>query len=182
MALLGFRKRVYARDIMQRDVPTIHRDESIEDLVRFLFKKRVTGAPVVDDSGQMVGIISEADVTKAANWAIISDKSRGYLAEQTKKMGFAMDTEEEQAEEMSEEEREHFLKIKLNFFQELLHRPVSTIMTRNVITVKTSASLSEICRILADNRIHRLVVARDRKIFGMIEALDVLRAVSHLGL
>ncbi len=182
MALLGFKKRIYARDIMQRDVLTVHRNSSLEELVRFLFKKRITGAPVVNDEGLMVGIISETDVTKAANWAVISDKARDYLAEKTKEMGFAMDSEEQQIEEMSEDEREHFLTEKLNFYHELLRRPVSTLMTRNVITVKTSTPLSEICRIMADNRIHRVVVSRDRKIYGIIAAMDVMRAVSHLGL
>ena len=51
-----------AKDIMTRDVVTVTRDMSIRKLVRLLETKKITGAPVVDEEGNLIGIISEKDI------------------------------------------------------------------------------------------------------------------------
>lgn len=52
------------REHMDTHVPTVKPDMPILDAARFLIKHRVTGAPVVDDTGNLVGILTETDCLK----------------------------------------------------------------------------------------------------------------------
>lgn len=49
------------RDHMDKQVPTLRPETDILDAVGFLLEKRITGAPVVDKSGRLVGILTEKD-------------------------------------------------------------------------------------------------------------------------
>ena len=49
------------RDHMDKHVPTLRPETKILDAVGFLLEKKVTGAPVVDKSGRLVGMVSARD-------------------------------------------------------------------------------------------------------------------------
>lgn len=51
-----------AKDIMSTNITTIYPDATIYDAVNLLYNKRVSGLPVVDSDGKLVGIISENDI------------------------------------------------------------------------------------------------------------------------
>ncbi len=51
-----------AMDFMSTPVTTIGRDQSIKSTMETLVNKRISGAPVVDDSSKIIGIISEYDL------------------------------------------------------------------------------------------------------------------------
>ncbi len=51
-----------AKDIMTRDVITASPGASAKDLARLLIRNQISGAPVVDTKGRLVGIVSEADI------------------------------------------------------------------------------------------------------------------------
>ncbi|MDI6757694.1 MAG: CBS domain-containing protein [Endomicrobiia bacterium] len=51
-----------AKDIMSTTITTIHPDETIYDAVNLLYNKKISGLPVVDSDGKLVGIITENDV------------------------------------------------------------------------------------------------------------------------
>jgi len=50
-----------ARDIMATSLVTLRQEDSIFHAIRVLLNKGISGAPVVDDDGQMVGVLSELD-------------------------------------------------------------------------------------------------------------------------
>jgi len=51
-----------ASDIMTRKVATIHPGASVQEAAQLLDQKRISGAPVVDPDGKIIGIITEADI------------------------------------------------------------------------------------------------------------------------
>lgn len=51
-----------ARDIMTGEVITVKPGASVKDLAKLLHKHKISGAPVVDTKGRIVGIVSEADI------------------------------------------------------------------------------------------------------------------------
>lgn len=53
-----------AADIMTRNVTTVTEDMNVEDVLKILINKKITGLPVVDAKGKMVGIVSEYDLLK----------------------------------------------------------------------------------------------------------------------
>lgn len=66
-----------AKDIMTKKVITITPTASLKELARTLIKNRISGAPVADKSGKILGVVSEADlVAKKGKQvkAIMSDK------------------------------------------------------------------------------------------------------------
>ena len=52
------------RDYMTRDLITFKPDQSVEEVITLLIKNRISGGPVVDDDGRLVGVISEGDCIK----------------------------------------------------------------------------------------------------------------------
>jgi CBS domain-containing protein len=56
-----------ARDIMTRRVYTIHPEASAQEAARLLDEKRISGAPVVDGEGKLIGIVTEADIISKVN-------------------------------------------------------------------------------------------------------------------
>lgn len=53
-----------ARDIMSTDLLTVEATTSLEDVVKLIVSERVTGVPVVDPEGRMVGVCSDYDVIR----------------------------------------------------------------------------------------------------------------------
>jgi CBS domain-containing protein len=51
-----------AKDIMTRDVVTVSPDLSAGDLAKLLIRNQISGAPVIDAKGRLVGVVSEADL------------------------------------------------------------------------------------------------------------------------
>ena len=57
---------IRARDYMVRDVVTFSPDTDVMDAISVLVEHAISGAPVVDDHGNLVGILSEKDCLKIA--------------------------------------------------------------------------------------------------------------------
>lgn len=67
------------RDHMDRHVATLRPDTDILDAVGFLLEKHVTGAPVVDKSGRLVGILTEKDCLRLVAEGMEGDLPRGRV-------------------------------------------------------------------------------------------------------
>ncbi len=59
-------KSLKAKDIMTKDVITIEPEVTLDKAIKKLVKNKISGMPVVDDSGKMIGIISEKDILNFA--------------------------------------------------------------------------------------------------------------------
>ena len=51
-----------AKELMQREVVTIHEGDSVETLMEVLVREHIHGLPVVDGSGKLVGVVTQQDV------------------------------------------------------------------------------------------------------------------------
>jgi CBS domain-containing protein len=67
------------RDYMDRNVATLRPEMDILDAVGFLLEKRVTGAPVVDKSGRLVGILTEKDCLRLIAVGVEGNLPRGSV-------------------------------------------------------------------------------------------------------
>ena len=59
-------KSIRVADYMTRNLVTLKPHVSVNDSIRILLENRISGAPVVDDSGSLVGVFSESDCLKGA--------------------------------------------------------------------------------------------------------------------
>jgi CBS domain-containing protein len=57
-------EKTTAQDIMSTELITIREDDTVEDALKALVNHRITGLPVVDKRGRLIGIISEYDLIR----------------------------------------------------------------------------------------------------------------------
>src|SRR5262245_58382483 len=55
---------LYASDVMVKDVITVTESMPLKDVARMFVEKKITGAPVVNIEGELVGVISETDIIR----------------------------------------------------------------------------------------------------------------------
>jgi CBS domain-containing protein len=146
-----------ARDVMQTGVITIDADASLLDAHRLFIESEITGAPVVDDAGTVVGVISSADLLRAVEEerdTALAD--RNYFRDLTEFSGpdWSSDVED--------------------FQDRLAARTVADAMTPEAISVDAEVPVSEVARTMRTQRVHRVLVEEDRKLVGLISAFDLV--------
>ncbi len=75
--LLYLISKIKVADIMTRDVVTVHQDWTVEEAADLMLARKISGAPVVDDEGQLCGVITQTDLFKATLY-ITGLKKRGF--------------------------------------------------------------------------------------------------------
>jgi CBS domain-containing protein len=141
-----------ARDIMTTAVVSVRPDTTIRKIARLLHERRISGVPVVNGEGKVLGIVSEGDLIRRPetgaerhpSWwldllATPEDRAIGYIKAHG---GNASD-----------------------------------VMTRDVVSVGEEASLEEIADLLEKHRIKRVPVLRDDKLIGIVSRADLLHGL-----
>jgi len=146
-----------ARDIMTRDVATVTPDTSVEDLARLMMERNISGAPVMDDAGKLLGIVTEHDLIKKERRLHIPTVVQIFDA-------FI------------------YLESSKRFEEDLkkmVAKKVGDIYTRDVVTVDEGTTVSEIATIMTDKDIHLLPVLKDGLLSGIIGKKDIVRAMTQ---
>lgn len=147
-----------ARDIMTTNVLTASDDWSLPELARFLTDHSISGAPVVDDRGRLVGVVSVTDVARAtgnatSHWVEPSTLYHHEGRLSSDDLGaLVMEAEGEST--------------------------VRDIMTSVVFEVDVNASVGQVASTLLRGRIHRAFVVEAGRVVGVISALDLLRELA----
>jgi len=147
---------LFAINIMTSIVITIASDVSIGELSKILLENKISGVPVVDKEGKLIGIVSEADIIRE------NIKVRfPFYFDPLMISGFAGDFEKYSDD-----------------IKEYLSTSVETIMNHHVKTVKTSTPVSEIADIMISSAINRIpVVDENKKVVGIITRADIIRSM-----
>lgn len=58
---------LYATDVMIKDVLTVKESTPLKEITRIFSERKITGAPVVNENGNLVGVISETDIIRKTN-------------------------------------------------------------------------------------------------------------------
>jgi CBS domain-containing protein len=142
-----------ASDIMTASVKSIRPDATIDEAIATLLSARVSGLTVTDEYGRLVGVVSESDFLHRAE--IGTAKRRPRWLEFLLGPG-----------EIAEA------------YVQSHGRKVSEVMTREVVTVGESTSLTEIVELMEKRRVKRLPVVSGDLLVGIITRADLLRAIS----
>jgi CBS domain-containing protein len=147
---------VTAADIMKREVISVREDLSIADLVELLYDHRISGVPVVGQTGALVGVISATDV-------LLGDMVLGPAP--------ALDSDYHISPPMTPE---HWEMMRIEPEDD---RRVRDLMSTGVITARPDTPIDELARIMHTHRIHRLIVVDGELLAGIVTTMDILRAV-----
>jgi CBS domain-containing protein len=144
---------VHARDVMTAKVVTVTPDTPVEQIARILLEHRISGVPVVDPNGQIVGIVTEGDLMRRPE--LETERRRPWW------LGMVAD-ERTRAEEYT---KSHGSRAE-------------HVMTRNVVTVTEDTTVGEIAHLLERHRIKRVPVVRDGKLVGLVSRANLIQGLA----
>ena len=155
-----------ARDIMTADVETVAPDDDVGQVLTRLAKADFNGFPVVDEDGTLVGIVTQGDLVGLFQshdrtlWIPIGFPP--FLESLT--YGFDLSWDE--------------LDVGIDMVRNA-GKPISDVMTTDVVTVAPDDDLDTVLALLADEErdINRLPVVEDGTVVGIVARQDVLRAL-----
>ena len=142
-----------AGDVMTRRVVSIKPNASIAEMVRLMLDNRISGLPVIDDDGELVGIVTEGDCLRRAETG--TERKRPRWLE--------------------------FIIGPSRLAAEYIHahsRKVAEVMTQSPITTTEDTPLDDIVHLMETHRIKRLPVMRNRKVVGIVSRADLLHALA----
>lgn len=141
-----------AKEIMTPWALTVGQDDSLLDAARLMLKRRISGLPVVNASGELVGMITEGDLLRRTETQ--TEKHRPRWIEFLIGPGKA-------AEEFT---RTH-------------GRKVSEVMSTPAYWVSEGATLEDVVTLMERHRIKRLPVIRNKKVVGILSRANLLQAL-----
>jgi len=175
------------RDIMRTDVVTVRADDTARALARVLADSEISGAPVLDGHGKVVGVASATDLVRLAAEDAEMDLSAVNLRPEADR---GPDLDEEDLDDLAEADPYGFFLPEDSPFQgaELLERfpetsfdatTVSDVMTPVSFAVNPEMPVPELCAFLVRGRIHRALVVASDELVGIVTSQDVLKGVAE---
>ncbi|HEY9685530.1 MAG TPA: CBS domain-containing protein [Coleofasciculaceae cyanobacterium] len=149
-----------AMDMMQTEVIAARPEMTCEELQEMLVMNRISGAPVIDASGRLLGVISMSDILNAG-------LNLPYSADFY---------ENARLDLLLEKQGLHLETITSGFVEDY--------MTHRVMTAYPHARVEELAEMMYNNHIHRVIIVRpqDNAVAGIVTAFDLLRLIKDQGL
>jgi CBS-domain-containing membrane protein len=166
MEIRQWLQKTTASDVMARNVVSLRSDETMARAAELFLKEQLTGAPVVDDSGKCVGVLSVTDLAGAETKV---DSKRAEIASSSL-FASGLTLPESVYEERLLEVRDEIIPSS--------DQPIRQFMTSDVVGVRGDTPLAVIIQDMIDAHIHRVVVLdENRKLLGIISTTNILAAL-----
>jgi CBS domain-containing protein len=137
--------------VMKTEVITINKNKTYKEAIKILFDNKISGAPVVDDNGNVVGMFSEKDVFKVL-------------------YPFYKSFYEHPEEYTDPETREHKAL-------EIQNYKVERLMVTNLISIHPKEKVMAAGGLMLAKGIHRLPVIEDGKMIGIVTRRDIYHSI-----
>jgi CBS domain-containing protein len=144
-----------AHQIMTRSVYSVLPEATILEAANIMLQRHISGLPVIDAAGKLVGIVSEGDFIRRSE--IGTQRKRGRW------LKFLLGAGEAATEFVHEHGRK-----------------ISEVMTRDPLTISEDTPLEEIVKTMENNGVKRLPVMRGDKLVGIVSRANLLQAVATL--
>ena len=144
-----------ARDVMVRAVVTASPDTTVEALARLMVNLRISGVPVLDTDGRLVGMVTEGDLLRRVE--VGTERRRPRWSEPFSNAQLAA----------------AYIKSHA--------RRVADIMTCEVFTVDEAATLGEIADLMEAQKVRRVPVVHDGQVVGIVSRADLLKVLASGG-
>lgn len=119
-------------EIMTKEVVSIRPEQTAREALDLLFRMRISGLPVMDTEGKLMGMFTEKDVLRYILPSYVEKVGRFIYEENPKSVR--------------------------NKFQELGNMNVSQLMRKDVVTTTEGTTLCEVARIMLTQKARRLPV------------------------
>jgi CBS domain-containing protein len=143
-------------DVMTPKVISVVPSDRIADAIRLMLDNRISGLPVIDAAGRLVGMVTEGDLLRRAETGTTRHRARWL----------------------------QFLLSPGRLADEYVHthgRRVDEVMTCDVVTATEATSLDTVVQLMERHGIKRLPVVRDGKVIGIVSRANLLHALVAIG-
>jgi CBS domain-containing protein len=138
------------KEIMTKEVVSLKPEENIKDALTLLFKMQISGLPVIDAQGKLVGMFTEKDILNNLLPSYI-EKIGSFIYE------------------------ENITSIK-NKFRHLANLTVAQLMQKKVITVDEDTNLYEVAHLMLTQKVRRIpVLDKAKRVIGIVAREDVVK-------
>lgn len=141
------------RDMMTKEVITVNPDMPVRDVAALLVKHKISGIPVIDGNGKVLGIVSEGDVLRKR----IAPKAPDNLSV----LGTMLCYDE------MKEYQDAFRKMGANTAAEIMSEPV--------ISVDVNDDIGKVGEVILNHHIKRVPVMENDKLVGIISRSDLVK-------
>jgi CBS domain-containing protein len=155
---------VKVREIMTTEVVTLSPDIDISDAVRIFAEKGIGGAPIVDDEGNVVGMVTDSDIFKNLRL-----KYKQYNIRFPVNVSSDMPSVDFKTQVVTQD--------LAKAFESVSKTKVHDIMRKKVITVSPDDLVEEVVPLIVDKKINRLPVVEGGKLVGLISRGDIIRSL-----
>jgi len=150
-----------AEEMMVKNVMTFRSSDKLSKVSKSFAEHRISGAPVVDDEGKVIGIISEHDIIK------LGEKYPGVWTPLEHHLPLAI----------SLSIKDYELEKVVKALKEVSDREVGEVMSKKVLTASPKMGLGEIARMMEKHKINRIpVVDKEGRLLGLVARADVVKA------
>lgn len=146
------------KDFMTEKVVAVHKEMTVKDFVCFLEKHNITGAPVMDESCKMLGIVSATDVIKRSHY-ITRDVAHCD-------------------EDYDVDPSSGLVEVHKYYTEELFETQIGELMTKEVISLSPEDDLQKAVDIFLKTPVHRIVVMDGEELVGIISTKDTIKAMA----
>jgi predicted transcriptional regulator len=156
---------ITVQDIMTREVLCAQADWSVERLAAFFFDNHISGAPVVNSKEHPLGVVSITDIAHYNTSTLfnsVHERPHDYYVHSLVKNQYS-----------SQEARTFHLEDDSQV-------TAADIMTPVIFDVDINTPIQDAANVMIRGHIHRLFVTDNKKIVGIVSALDMLKIVRDL--
>ena len=140
---------------MVRHVVTMGPETTIPEAVQLFLERQISGAPVVDDDGKLLGVISQTDVMRYQKRAPGKGEAVPSYYQLTNGEPLVAELEREASDTTC----------------------VEAIMTPAAFTVEDDTPVDEVAQCMLREHVHRLIVTRSGRLAGIVSTMDVIRGL-----
>jgi len=153
-----------ARDIMQTRVVSVSPDAPLLTVQRVFVEEGIHGAPVVDEEGAVVGIVTSTDLLRAGSEEPdASPTAPAYFRTDLDLHGF------------------DWSRAPADLLEGLPDLVAADVMTTEILSVAPETPVSGVARVLRENGVHRVLVIEDGELRGIISAMDLIGLLESRG-
>ncbi len=145
-----------ASDVMTRRIVSVTPEATVLEAVRLMLQNHISGLPVIDATGNLIGVVTEGDFLRRAETGTQRKRSRWL----------------------------ELLVGPRALAEEYVHahgRKVEEVMTADPITISEDTPLEEVVRAMERHRIKRLPVVRGKNVVGIVSRANLMHALASLG-
>jgi CBS domain-containing protein len=151
-----WRPLMQASDVMTATVISVKPEMSVRDAARVLAEHRISGAPVVDARGRVVGMISEGDLLHRTELGTLTEGRRSWWLDLIS----------------ADHDAANYIKAH--------GRTVQDVMTAEVTSIGEATSLSDVATVLESRHVKRVPVLRDGQLVGIVSRANLVQALASI--